>query len=109
MTALAGERRLELEQAAGIAGDDDIGIERSDERGFAIAEGVCGGGLDEIVNSRGAATDGGLRNFEKLEAGDSGEKLARLRADTLSVLQMAGIVERDAQRQRMASSDGRQV
>jgi hypothetical protein len=54
---------LELEQAARVAGGDDFGVERGNELGFAIAEGVGGVGLREIVDARGAAADGSLRDF----------------------------------------------
>ena len=90
------ERGLELEEAAGIAGDDDVRMEIDDEAGFAFAELSGGFRLNEIVNSSGAAADGAFGNFEEFDAGNGGEQLAGLGANALSVLQMAGIVEGDA-------------
>ena len=84
--ALASEGGLELKETAGVAGGDDFGVERSDELGFAVAEGVGGVRLDEIVNAGGAAADGGFGDFCYLEAGNVREQLARLAANTLRVL-----------------------
>ena len=63
---LARKRRLELEDATGISGGDDIGSELQNEFGFAIAEGLGGVGLHEIVDSCGAAADGGLGDLDQL-------------------------------------------
>lgn len=97
--ALAGQGGLELEQAAGVAGGYYLGVERGDELGFTIAESVGGVGLDEIVDACGAAADGGFWNFGEFNAGDVCEQLAGLAANTLRVLEMAGIVERYAHAQ----------
>lgn len=101
-----GEGGLELEETAGIAGDDDVGLEVGDEAGFAFAE--LGGGfrLNEIVDARGTTADGGFGNFQKLNAGDLGKELARLHVNTLRVLQVAGIVKSYASRKRMAFGTG---
>jgi hypothetical protein len=93
------EGGLELENAAGIAGGDYIGVKSGDEVCFAIAEFAGGVGLDEIIDARGAAADRRFGNFKEFEAGDLGEQLARLRADALGVLEMAGIVEGDTSAQ----------
>jgi hypothetical protein len=100
---------LELEDAAGIAGDDDVGAEIGDELGFAFAE--LGGSfrLNEIIDARGTTTDGSFGNFQKLDAGDLGQELARLRADTLRMLQVAGIVKGDASGYGMAFGTGGQL
>jgi hypothetical protein len=45
VTAKTSQGGLELEKAAGVAGGHDIGVERDDEFGFAVAEGVGGVGL----------------------------------------------------------------
>lgn len=68
------EGGLELENAAGIAGGDNVGSELRDQFGFAIAEGFRGFGLHQVVDSRGAAADCGLGNFRELETGDAGEQ-----------------------------------
>ena len=100
--AEAGEGGLELKKAAGIAGGDDVGVEWRNELGLAVAQGVGGIGLDEVVDSRGAAADGGLGNFRELQLGNVRKQGARLGPDTLGMLQMAGIVEGDAEFQWMS-------
>ena len=85
----ACEGGLHLKDAARIAGDDDAGSERSDEGGLPIAQGVRGMGLDEVVDTRRAAADGRLWNFNKSERGNLREQRARLGAHSLSMLQMA--------------------
>lgn len=83
---LARERGPKLEDAAGIAGGDNIRFELGNEFGFAGAKGVGGVGLHEIVDSRGATADGGFRDLSKLEARNAREQSAWLRADPLRVL-----------------------
>ena len=92
----ARKRRLKLEDAAGVAGGDDIGSKMRNEFGFAVAEGIGGVWLHEIVDSRRAATDGGFGNLGELKAGNACEQRARLRAYALRMLQMAGIMESHA-------------
>jgi hypothetical protein len=92
----AGESGLELQDAAGIAGGDHVDFKLRHKLGFAIAEGFGGVGLNEIVNSCGAAADGGFWNFGKFEIRNAGEQGARLRADALRVLQMTGVVKRNS-------------
>ena len=92
-----GKRRLKLEGAAGIAGCDNVGSETRNQLGFAIAEGVSGVGLNEIVDSSGAATDGGFGDLDQLKRGNAREQRARLRAHALRMLQMAGIMKRNAE------------
>lgn len=98
----ASERRLELEDAAWISGGDDIGSEMRNELGFAIAEGIGGVWLDEIVDSRRAAAEGRFGNLDEFKPGNTSKQIARLRAHALRMLQMTGIVERHAQFQEMA-------
>ncbi len=57
--------------------------------------------LDEVVDPRAAAADRLLRRLEQLEAGDRVEQRARLDRDALRVAEVARVLERDAQRQRM--------
>ena len=90
---LAGESGLELQDAAGIARSDDVGSELRNQLGFAIAKGLGGVGLHEVVDPRGAAADGGLGNFGEFEPGNAGEQSARLVANALRVLQVAGVVK----------------
>lgn len=91
------ERRLQLEDAAGITGGNDIGSEMGNEFGFAIAKGLRCVGLHEVVDSCGTAADGGFGDFGEFESGDARKQSARLGTHALSVLQMAGIVESHAQ------------
>lgn len=99
-----GERGLELEETAGIAGGNSVGSwgEGGDESGFSSAK--LGGSfrLHQIVNASGAATDGRFGNFKQAEARDLGEELARLGANALRILEMAGIVKGDASVDGMA-------
>ena len=92
----ARERRLELQRAAWVARSDYIGLQVRYEFGLAIAKGFGGVRLDEIVDSGGTTADSGFRNLREFEAGNAREQSARLRAHTLRMLQMAGIVERHA-------------
>jgi len=93
-----------LEEAARIAGGDDVGLERGDELGFVVAEGGGGLRLNEIVDAGRAAADGGFGNFGEFKTGNSSEKFARLSVDPLGVIEMTGIVKGDAGAERMAFS-----
>lgn len=101
---LARERRLKLEGAAGISSGDEVGSEVRNEFGFAIAKRFGGVGLNEIVDSCGAAADGGFGNLSEFEAGNAREQSAGLRVHALRVQQVAGIVKGYVQFQRMARS-----
>jgi len=103
-----GEGGLELQDTAGVAGDHHVGREIGDEHGFTFAK--LGGGLrlNEIVDARRATADGSFGNFEKLDARDLGEELARLPANALRVLQVAGVVKGDASGKGMARGAGGQ-
>ena len=69
----------------------------------------CGGfGLHEVVDSGGAAADGGFGNLDEVETGDLREECAGLQGDALRVLEMAGIVEGDACGKRIALGAGRE-
>ena len=109
VAAKTSQGGLELEKAAGVAGGDDIGVERSDELGFAIAEGVGGVGLDQIVESGGATADGVFWDFSEFELGNICQQLAGLRADALCMLKMTGIVEGYAEAERISWRAGRQL
>lgn len=90
---LARERRLKLEDATGIASGNDVGSEMPNELGFAIAEGLGGVGLNEIVDAGRPAANCGFGNFGELESGNAREQSTRLRAHSLRMLQVAGIVK----------------
>src|SRR5215467_3541152 len=93
----AGERGLKLKGAAWVAGGNNIGLERRNEFGLAVTEGIGGVRLNKIVDSCRATADGGLGNFRELDSRNACEQSPRLRAHALRMLQMAGIVERYAQ------------
>ena len=71
LTMSARESGLKLQDAAGIAGGDDVRPKLRHQFGFAIAEGFGGVRLHEIVDSCGTATDRGLGNFNEFEAGNT--------------------------------------
>jgi hypothetical protein len=69
----ARERRLELEDAAGVSSGNDVNAKMRNEFGLAVAQGFGGVGLHEIVNSGGAAANGGFGYLSKFEAGNASE------------------------------------
>ena len=97
LLTLSQERRLKLQNATGIASRDDAGSEMRNELGFAIPKGLGGARLNQVVDSRGAAADGGFGDLDELDPGNAREQRARLLAHALRMLQMAGIVKRHAQ------------
>jgi len=96
------ERRLQLQEAAGISRGHYVCPQRGDEAGFAVAEFGCRFRLDEIVDSGGAAADGRFGNFEQLRAGNLLKQCPGLRTNALGVLQVAGIVKSHAGVERLA-------
>ncbi len=87
----------ELEQAAGVGGDDDFGFYAGDVFHFVVEQLERCFGFCDVVNAGGAATDVGVREFDEFEAGYLFQKIARGVADLLSVKQMAGILISDAE------------
>ena len=55
---------LKLKQAPGIAGNHDSRLERRDKGGFAVAKLIGSVGLNEVIDSRGTATDRRFRYFQ---------------------------------------------
>ena len=87
----------ELQDAAGIGGDDD----RSGG-GFGVlhlfGEELHGGGrFGDVVNSRGAAAVIGEGHFHEFDAGNGANEFARRFADFLAMRKMTGILIRDAE------------
>ena len=68
--ATAGEAAFELEEAAGVGGDEGGGIGGEEVSDLAIAELLGGFGLEEIVDSCGAAAERGLGDLSYFEVGD---------------------------------------
>ncbi len=87
-----GERRLQLQHASGISGNDGVGVQWSDELRLAIAKRSCSIRLDKVVDSGGATADGSFGNFSKVQPRDVRKQGAGLGAHTLCVLQVARIV-----------------
>src|SRR5207237_914503 len=64
------ERRRDLEQAAGVGADVEVGLDREHLRRLAIAELAGGLRLDEVVDTRAAAGRALLVGLGRLEARD---------------------------------------
>ena len=60
--------------------------------------------FSNLVDTGGTAAEATLTDITDLELRDGGEHLVRLRGDPLSMLQVAGVVIRDPQRNRVARS-----
>jgi len=91
----------QLEQTAGIAGDHHLGASGEEVLNLAIAELPGRVRLHQVINAGGAAANGRIREIDYLEVGDSAKHGARLIADSLRVLEMAGIVVAHAKRDGM--------
>ena len=98
---LAGD----LEDAADVAGGDDVGPGRLDVVHLAAAEPLGHLGLGQVVGPRGAAADLALFERDELQAGDHPEQLPGLGADLLAVAEVAGVVIGDLHRQRVRRRD----
>ena len=70
--------------------------------GLAVAELGRGLRLDDVVDPGAAAADVLLGGLDPLEPGDRVEHRARRARNALRVSEMAGILERDAERQRLS-------
>src|SRR5438270_10482476 len=90
-----------LQRTSGVAGRDHVGLERGDVARLALAKLRGRLRLHEIVDARAAAADLRFRGRQQLDAGNRGEQRARLRADTLRVREVTGIVVDDARLDRM--------
>jgi len=64
------QRRFKLHYASGITSSDDVRLKSGDELSFSLAQSCGCRRLNEVVDSRGAATDWPFRNFEQLDAWD---------------------------------------
>src|SRR5438067_10913 len=86
-----------LQQAARVCARVDVGLGREDVLRLAVAELARCLRLREVVDAGAAAADLLLSRLDKLEPGDRPEQRARLQRDALRVLQVARVLERDAQ------------
>src|SRR6267378_8600448 len=78
LLAQARQRGLHLEHTSGISRRHHIGVERLNELSLAITQRIGGIWLHEVEDSRGAAADGGFRNFGKLQPGNARKQSAGL-------------------------------
>ena len=92
-----------LQQAAGISGGDDVRVQGRDQLRFAIAQSVGRVGLHQIVDAGRAAADRRPREFPPAPCRECAARSDRgCEAHALRVLQVAGVVIGDAQRQRIS-------
>ena len=70
LLAGAAESAAELEKAAGIGGDYGVGVGCEQVGNFAVAELLGGFGLEEIVDSCGAAAERELGDLGYIEVRD---------------------------------------
>ena len=95
------QRSRHLHEAAWVAARVGVRLGFQDTCGFPIAEVGSGLGLDDVVDPGAAAADLLLRRLDELESRDRAQELTRLGADSLCVREMTGVLERDAERQRV--------
>ena len=81
-----------------------LGVRGEHAFGLAVAELGRRRRLDEVVDARAAAAERLVAGLEHGELRDRSERGARLGLEALRVLQVAGVLEGDAQRQWLRSS-----
>src|SRR5712691_8766720 len=91
----------DLQDASGIAGRNDVGLERGDVARLPFAELPGRLRLHEIVDAGAAAADLRFRRRQQLDSRNRGEQRPRLRAHALRVREVTGIVIHDARLDRM--------
>ena len=74
----AAERGRDLEQAAGVRADVEVGLGREHVRRLAVAERARRLRLDEVVDAGAAAAELLLGRLDELEPGDRAEQRTRL-------------------------------
>src|SRR5215211_7705442 len=106
--AVAGllEGGLDLEDAAGVGGNEHLRTGCQNIHRLALAELGCGLGLDHVVDTGGTAADLGLLYLPDLDARYPFQDLARLLADALRVPEVAGVVVGDRDGQRVPLGGG---
>ncbi len=105
----AAETAHQLKQAAGIGGDDCLGLGVEEMVYLAIAELLRGFRLKEVVDAGGATAERGFGYFGNFELRNCGEKLTGLLMNSLSMTQVACIVISDADGERMTQGPSRQT
>src|SRR5215213_3572731 len=100
------QRRLYLEHAAGVGGDDHLRTGLQDVVRLALAELGRGLGLDHVVDTRRSAANLGLSDLLYVHPWYLLEGLARLLADPLRVRQVAGVMVGSRNGQRIPLRHG---
>jgi len=95
----ATKRRRHLHKTAGIAARVRLRLRREHTLGFAIAELARRFRLHEVVDARAPAAQRLVARLEHGEVRDRAERSTRLGLEALRVLQVARVLERDADRQ----------
>src|SRR5829696_264102 len=103
------QRRLYLEHAAGVGGDDHLRTGFEDVVRPALTELDGGLGLDHVVDTSRSAADFGLPDLLYFHPWYLLEGLARLPADALRVRQVAGVVVGRRNGQRIAFGHGAEL
>jgi hypothetical protein len=96
--AATAEAAHQLKETSGVAGDDSLRMNIEEMTNFAVSKLPGGLGLEEVVDAGRATAKRGLGDLGHFKLGNSGEKLARLLIDSLSVTEVTGIVISDADR-----------
>ena len=96
------ETGCDLHHATRIAGCDHVGAGTEDVRDLAISERAGRVRLQQVVDAGRSAADVRLGDLAELELRNRLQHASRLLPDALRMLQMAGVVVRDRDRQRMA-------
>lgn len=92
----AAQAAHQLEEAAGVGGDDSLGVGVEEVANFAVAELLGGLRLEEVVDAGGATAKRRLGDFSNFKLRNSGEKLTGLLVNSLSVTEVACVVISDA-------------
>src|SRR6202022_4199059 len=101
LDAPLAQNLLDLERAAGVGGRDQVRPRRKHVVRLAGADLVGARGLDQVVDARTAAALVALGDLQELEAGNAAQERPRLLANALRVREVAGIVVRHPQRDRV--------
>src|SRR5258705_13603795 len=91
-----------LQNASGVAGRDDVRLQRGDVARLAVAKLHRRLRLDEIVDARAAAADLRFQRREQFDAGNRRQQRARLRLDALRVREVTRVVVDDTRLYWMA-------
>ncbi len=103
------ETAHQLKQAAGIGGNDCLRLCVEQMPDLAVAELLRGLRLQQVVDACGAAAERWLGDLGDFELRNLCEQMAWLLEDALRVTQVAGVVIRDAHRQRISWRNGRKL